>query len=237
MFSEKNVKLYLQKLTFAVDENDTVTATALLYLTPITKPRAESIDSSDDIASSLFNRGGKPFAHLSSIGFAGEPDACGLEYVLHEETKSGSGMIPYVEFSSIHALKLFADKTDWTLAFNMSFECNDKELMWSFVNRLKKTFLASFQKVQGELFPKVIPACAAEILIPGSKETKTCGVSPKYKVPGKAEYYCVEHPRAAGEVDLETLTKDDVAKWAKLHADNDLNKGNKKKGSAKKDGK
>lgn len=227
MFSHKNVKLYLQKLVFDMTE-DTVKANATIYVTPITKGLASSINMAEDVVSALFNGNGKPWAHLSNIGFKSEPEPCSLEYYLHEEVKSGHGIIPYVEFSSIRAMKLFADSEDWTLAFNAKFECNDKEQAWNFINRIKKTFVGTFGKVQGDLFPKTIPACAADILEKDGS-TRACGVAPKFKVKGQDEYYCTDHPRAAGDgVELETLTKDEIMKWSKALADNELQSGKSK---------
>lgn len=219
MFNKKNQELYVKNVTFSADNEESIMARMTLYITPITKELAEEIHA--EIATTLFNRNGKPRPEASTVGFTVEPAACSMEYLLHKEMKSGRGLIPFVEFDGLRAMKLFADKPDFTLAFNATFECNDKETAWAFINRLRKPILATFREAQIRMFQKDLPACAAEVLAaPGSKDTKTCGQSPKYKVKGKEEYYCVDHPKAAGaDIELETLAKEDTIKYAKQHAD------------------
>lgn len=233
MFTSKNQELYVKNVSFEAGKDDEVLATMTMYITPITKELAEEVHS--EIATTLFNRNGKPRPEASTVGFTVEPPACQMEYMLHKEVKTGRGLLPFVEFSGLKAMKLFADDPNFTLAFKASFPCNDKETAWNFINRLHKPILATFRQAQIDMFPKDLPVCAAQVLVKeGSKETTECGESPKYKVKGKNEYYCHEHSRAAGaDIDLETLPREEQARWAKAHADREFESGSTKKRSKK----
>jgi len=191
MFKTENVEVYVKGVTTGLGKDDVILATLTLYVTPIKYELAKEVDES--LAATLFRKRGteyKPVQILDKPTFLLEPQGCSLKWRTLPDMDSGGGLIPFVQFTKLRAFKPFADNPNFTLAFDATFICPDKDTLWSFAGKSKKSIFVTFTQVQGELFP--------DLSQHDGKLCRLCDApNPEFMSVDGEFYYCAKHESSA----------------------------------------
>jgi len=197
MFTDEKVPCWLKKVSFEPGKDSETLMTLRFFVTPITYQLAKQVDPK--IADRLFRSVGGdwlPVKESDRMGFHPiTPEPCSIKYQLHEEIEDGGGFIPHAAFSGLDGMKVFADKPDFTLAFNASFVIVDQHIAWTFITRLRSTFFLTFARVQ-----ETLPFEAA-----AWPKCEVCNVDATMLGSGGGAY-CDQHAGAAVGESVEPLT-------------------------------
>lgn len=185
MFKTESVPVYLQKVTLGAD-GDKRTAKCLLYITPVTAELAAEADPK--IAEDLFRKNGSGFdpkLEVTRASFDVRIPAQDLEFYHDadpEVRRITGALIEDVKISGIHALRLYPDKPDFTLAFDATFEVADKAVASRLViDLLKRKFMVTMTEREDPQGPLFVPDGEAnQCSVCSAEATWSCDSGSRY---------------------------------------------------------
>lgn len=147
MFTSENIEVYLHDAWPDVD-GDRRIIKLRCHITLLTPELAEEIDGA--IPSLLFV-GDTPRLILQSCKFALNIPPCSLSFCRNPEHGNSHVFIPVVEISKLEATKI-PESNKFLLAFTVSFDKDDPQILNDLADLLHEKFYVTFGKLQGTLF-------------------------------------------------------------------------------------